>query len=424
MEFKSFNNNTFSSTKYYKGLPAEEKENFDLLSKVFHFKINNFVAENLIDWNKAPEDPIYRMVFPRKEMLNDQDYGYLRAIENYGISPKLKRRFLEKLKQKMSPKLVSTEASTPKEGGVQLEGMYNTFRTDLSLFPAPMSITCHSYCNYCFRWIMFNNRELQKSTTYQDPDFPISWLRANPQVSDVLFTGADPLTVSANKLRQYVEPILRVESVKTISITTKSLAWWPYRFTKNRDSDDLLQLFDDILASGKLINIPAHFTHPRELMHPEVAKAVARIRGTGAVIRTQGPLIQDVNDTHKAWSELWNSQVKLGMIPYYMFIEANHHPSQCFRIPIARSLEIFKTALANASTLARSVRGPVFMYDLNRTLLDGVTTMGGQKYFILKTLQAPPGSRTESEIQLLPYDEHATDLGNLYELFKSTVVVT
>lgn len=423
MKFKTFNNNTFPSSVYYKLLPNSERENFDILSSIFHFKINTYVADNLIDWDNVPEDPIYRILFPRKEMIREKDFVYLKAAMNTGIPRELRGQLQDQIRKRMLPKWVSAEASTPMEGDAPIQGLYNTFRTDLSLFPAPMAITCHSYCNYCFRWIMFNNRDLQNRTSYQDPNHPVPWLKSNPQVSDVLFTGADPMVLSTNKLRQYIKPLLQVESVKTINITTKSLAWWPFRFTKAKDSDDLLRLFEEIMASGKLINIPAHFTHPKELAHAEVEKAVGRIRSTGATIRTQGPLIQGVNDSPQTWTELWNRQVQLGMVPYYMFIEADHHPSQCFRVPIARSLDIFKTALTNASTLARSVRGPVFMYDLNRTLLDGVTTIQGQKYFILKTLQAPPGSKSEGEMKLIPFDESTKDLGNLYELFKSPVTM-
>ena len=40
----------------------------------------------------------------------------------------------------------------------------------------------------------------------------------------------------------------------------------------------------------------AHFSHPRELEPPLVAEAVRRIRDTGAVIRTQAPLIRSIND--------------------------------------------------------------------------------------------------------------------------------
>lgn len=422
MEFKSYDNTTFSNTEYYKRIPVSEQKSFDILADIFHFKINNYVAEHLIDWDRVPEDPIYRMVFPQKEMLPADDFEVLSKVWEQDIPADLKQKFIFQLRKNMAPRTITIDHSVPKLDGKPIQGMYNTFTSDLSLFPAPMSLTCHSYCNYCFRWIMFNDRDLQNSTTYDDPELPVSWLRSNPQVSDVLFTGADPMIVGARKIRRFVEPILQVDSVKTINISTKSLAWWPFRFTKANDADELLRLFDDIVASGKLINIPAHFTHPRELEHPEVAKAVMRIHNTGATIRTQGPLIKNVNDRPEDWTRLWDLQVKMGMVPYYMFIEADSNSNGCFRNPISESLEIFKTALANSSTLARSVRGPVFMYDLNRVLLDGTTTVMNQDYFVLKTLQAPPGSRSEGEIRLVPFSSEALDLGSLYQLFHSSTL--
>jgi L-lysine 2,3-aminomutase len=65
----------------------------------------------------------------------------------------------------------------------------------------------------------------------------------------------------------------------------------------------------------------AHFSHPRELEPSVLAAAVRRIRDTGAVIRTQAPLIRSINDDPGTWRAMWRAQVRHGMIPYYMFAD-------------------------------------------------------------------------------------------------------
>ncbi|MEM0999940.1 MAG: hypothetical protein AAGN35_23000 [Bacteroidota bacterium] len=80
-------------------------------------------------------------------------------------------------------------------------------------------------------------------------------------------------------------------------------------------------------------------------------------------------------------------------------------------------MKVFQEAKRRLSVEAPYLKGPLFLLDLNRVLLDGTTTLNGQQYFVLKTLQAPPGCDSEGDIRLVPYDEHALDLGNLYELF-------
>lgn len=142
-----------------------------------------------------------------------------------------------------------------------------------------------------------------------------------------------------------------------------------------------------------------------------------RIRNTGAVIRTQGPIVAGINDNAEAWRDLWTQQIAMGMVPYYMFIEADHNPESCFRIPLANALRIFQDALRQCSGLARTVRGPVFMNDINRVLLDGTTEIHGKKYFVLKSLQAPPGLHSEGAIKLIPYNELTKGAGDLFTLF-------
>jgi L-lysine 2,3-aminomutase len=143
----------------------------------------------------------------------------------------------------------------------------------------------------------------------------------HPQVRDVLFTGGDPMVMSTENVRKYIDPLLydpATSHLNTIRIGTKSLAYWPYRFTHNKDAKELLNYFEQIVRSGKHLSIQAHFTHPRELGTAAVQEAMRLVRMTGAVIRTQAPLIRGINDSAELWSEMWNLQTKLGAIPYYM----------------------------------------------------------------------------------------------------------
>ena len=74
----------------------------------------------------------------------------------------------------------------------------------------------------------------------REVDRLIAYLQANPQVSDVLFTGGDPLIMSARNLAQYIEPLLEADlpNLRRIRIGSKALSFWPYRFLTDDDSDD------------------------------------------------------------------------------------------------------------------------------------------------------------------------------------------
>lgn len=207
-------------------------------------------------------------------------------------------------------------------------------------------------------------------------------------MTSVLFTGGDPMIMTAHVLRRYIEPLLELDQIESIRIGTKSLAYWPYKFTTDNDADETLRLFSDVVSSGRNLAFMAHFSHPRELELPVVSEAVRRIRETGAVIRTQAPLIRSINDDPALWESMWRTQTAMGMVPYYMFVERDTGPQDYFAVPLARAYDIFRTAYQNVSGLARTVRGPSMSATPGKVCVDGVVELFGEQVFALRLIQA------------------------------------
>jgi hypothetical protein len=132
----------------------------------------------------------------------------------------------------------------------------------------------------------------------------------------------------------------------------------------------------------------AHFSHPRELEPPVVGQAVSRITGTGAVIRTQAPLIRSINDDPAIWAGMWRRQQRMGMVPYYMFVERDTGPQDYFAVPLARGYEIFRDAYRTVSGLCRTVRGPSMSATPGKVCVDGIAEVFGEKVFVLHLIQA------------------------------------
>jgi L-lysine 2,3-aminomutase len=220
----------------------------------------------------------------------------------------------------------------------------------------------------------------------------VGYLREHPEVTSVLITGGDPMIMGEPVLRRYIEPLIDprngLDHIESIRIGTKSLAYWPQRYVSDPDADDTLRLFAEVIASGRNLAVMAHFSHPRELEPPVLAEAVRRISDTGAVIRTQAPLIRSVNDDPAAWRQMWRTQVRMGMIPYYMFVERDTGPQDYFAVPLARGYEIFREAYQGVSGLARTVRGPSMSATPGKVCIDGVTEVAGIKVFVLHMIQA------------------------------------
>jgi L-lysine 2,3-aminomutase len=132
----------------------------------------------------------------------------------------------------------------------------------------------------------------------------------------------------------------------------------------------------------------AHFVHWKELDTPAVRAAIERVRATGAVIRTQAPLIQHVNDDADVWAQMWQEQVQLGLVPYYMFVERDTGASSYFKVPLVRALDIYRRAMIEGSGLARTARGPTMSTLPGKVTVDGIAEIDGREVFVLSFLQA------------------------------------
>jgi L-lysine 2,3-aminomutase len=156
----------------------------------------------------------------------------------------------------------------------------------------------------------------------------------------------------------------------------------------------------------------AHFSHPRELGTGVVREALRRVRDTGAVVRCQAPLIQHINDDSEVLAEMWREQIRLGTVPYYLFIARNTGPRSYFEVPLAKAFEIFSGALARVSGLARTIRGPIMSAAPGKVLVDGITTVDNQKLFVLKMVQGRK-PRWVNRVFFARFDPRATWLDQL-----------
>ncbi len=132
----------------------------------------------------------------------------------------------------------------------------------------------------------------------------------------------------------------------------------------------------------------AHFSHPRELETDAVRTAISRIRSTGAVIRAQAPVVRHVNDDAETWASMWRELVRLGAMPYYMFVERDTGARSYFELPLLRAFEIYRDAFSRVSGLERTARGPVMSTAPGKVLIDGTVQLGSGPAFALRLLQA------------------------------------
>jgi len=385
MKYKAYNIKSFKELNKEKNfLDEKEFKEIEIASLVFPFKVNNYVL-SLIDWDNYKDDPIFRLVFPQKEMLKEEDYKKL--LNSLDDKEKLQRVIYE-IRMGLNPHPAGQKENIPEINGKKLEGSQHKYKETILFFPK-QGQTCHAYCSFCFRWPQFSGISELKFAS-KEVEVLIEYIKANPTITDLLFTGGDPLVMSSKLLRSYIEPILKakIPHLKNIRFGSKVLTFWPYRFVSDSDSEDILNLFKEIVDSGYHLAFMAHFNHYKELESEILEKAVKNIQKTGAIIRTQAPLLRHINADSKVWEKMWKRQVNLGMIPYYMFIARDTGAKHYFEVPLYEAWKIYKGAISKVSGLARTVRGPSMSATPGKIAVVGVSEINNKKVFVLNMLQA------------------------------------
>ncbi|PYG03994.1 L-lysine 2,3-aminomutase [Thioalkalivibrio sp. ALE21] len=417
-DFKVYNDRNLDRIEALERVPEAMRFDMRVVASVLPFRINEYVIDELIDWDNIPDDPMFQLTFPQREMLSPEAYERMAALHRRGAERKEIAALAKELRDELNPHPAGQmELNRPSEDdGEVMNGLQHKYRETVLFFPS-QGQTCHSYCTFCFRWAQFvGDKELRIAST--DADLLHQYLRQHPAISDLLMTGGDPMVMKTRNLRGYLEALLEpgLEHVQTVRIGTKALSFWPYRFVTESDADDLLRLLEQLVEGGKHVALMAHYNHLNELRTPIAREAIRRVRDTGAEIRAQGPLLRHINDDPQAWADLWREQVRLGIIPYYMFVERDTGARRYFEVPLARAWEIYREAMQQVSGLARTARGPSMSADPGKVEIQGVTEIHGEKVFVLRFIQG----RNPDWVQrpfFARYDENATWLNQLKPAF-------
>ena len=398
-------------------LSESARRTMKLVASVLPFRTNSYVVEELIDWSKVPDDPMFQLTFPQEGMLEREHLSLLERAFAAGIDSTSKKELANKIRLALNPHPAGQKsANVPMLDDEPVPGVQRKYRETCLVFPS-QGQTCHAYCSFCFRWPQFVGMSDLKFATDEARRFA-KFIEREKSLTDVLITGGDPLVMRTKNVASYLEPFLGpgFEHIQTIRIGTKSVAYWPHRFVTDKDADDLLRLFERVVKAGKHLAIMGHYNHWVELDTPVAREAIRRIRSTGANIRTQSPIIRGINDDPDVWVKMWDEQVKLGCIPYYMFIERDTGARHYFEVPLIRAYEIFQNAIQRVSGLGRTARGPSMSAFPGKVVVDGIAEVAGEKVFVLSFMQARAPAWTKRPF-FAKFDPTATWLDGLKPAF-------
>ena len=291
-------------------LSAQEQARLKKVADKFAFRCNDYYL-SLIDWDD-PDDPLRKIIIPDEQELSE--WG------------------------KLDPSDEKTYTVMP-----GLEHKYNS--TALLL----VSNVCEGICRYCFRKRVFIDSQ---KDYLRDLPAALQYIKEHSEITNVLLTGGDPLSLSTSELEKVIVSLREIEHIGIIRIGTRMAAFNPERII---DDSAFLEMVASCSTDWKKLYIMNHFIHPRELTDAAV-KALGLLHKAGAVTVNQAPLIRGVNDCPEVLAELLGKLSCIGTAPYYIFQCRPALGNRAYTVPIEKGYEIFQQALSKVSGLAKRPR--------------------------------------------------------------------
>jgi lysine 2,3-aminomutase len=195
---------------------------------------------------------------------------------------------------------------------------------------------CPVYCRFCFRREQVGPEG--EVLTADELAAALDYVRARPEIWEVIVTGGDPFLLSPRRLSQIVRALDGIEHVQVIRFHTRVPVAEPARVSAR---------LVDALASETALYVAIHANHPRELSRA-FRTACRRLAKAGIALLGQTVLLKDVNDDAAVLESLFRGLVAARVKPYYL-----HHPD------LARGTGHFRVELREGQALMRALRGRV-----------------------------------------------------------------
>ena len=138
MEVQAVHRQTIRQAPQWNLLGADLREAVEVVSRVLPFRVNAYVLEELIDWDNVPDDPIYRLTFPHRDMLREPEYAAIRDLLSAGASEAEIQQRVHAIRMRMNPHPAGQMThNVPQLDGCRWPGCSTSTKKRCCSFPAP-----------------------------------------------------------------------------------------------------------------------------------------------------------------------------------------------------------------------------------------------------------------------------------------------
>ncbi|WP_347491594.1 glutamate 2,3-aminomutase [Desulfoscipio sp. XC116] len=199
---------------------------------------------------------------------------------------------------------------------------------------------CAMFCRHCQR--RRNIGEVDRPAPVEDVKAAMDYIRAHPEIRDVLITGGDPLTLSDDWLDWMLAELDNIEHVEIKRIGSRVPVTMPQRITPE---------LCNMLEKHHPIYLNTHFNHPVEVTR-EALKATRMLAKAGIPLGNQAVLLKGINNDPHIMKKLNHELLKIHVRPYYIFHAKPVKGTTHFVSTIQEGLEIMENLRGHTSGLA------------------------------------------------------------------------
>lgn len=209
------------------------------------------------------------------------------------------------------------------------------------------SFGCEQKCLHCFEVIRVLDKDGHKRPHPEDWAQGIAFIREHPEISEVIFSGGEPLVAPDGLLEQRFADIRSIPHVRVIRIhTAKGI----------HDTDRFSDSFAQLCKKFSVTEIALQILHPRQVTERFIAAMERLSRGCGSVIRLAHiPILRGVNDYTEVLKELCTRLVECGVRPYY-FLHSMPGTlgAKSWRLSVSRMVDVVRPIIGRGFSHMRA----------------------------------------------------------------------
>ncbi len=165
---------------------------------------------------------------------------------------------------------------------------------------------CAIHCRYCFRR---DYPYAEEPRRLQDWQPALDEIASDPSITEVIFSGGDPLMLNDSRLQILCSAIDQIPHVERIRFHTRLPIVLPSRVTP-----ELLATLTSLRAQPIMV---VHANHGNEVLG-DCVHALQTLVRSGIPVLNQAVLLTGVNDNIDALETLCRRLINLGVMPYYL----------------------------------------------------------------------------------------------------------